>query len=149
VAHDLRELAWTTNPVCDTGISLVAFLGEVTERFCKATHLICRLELPETNETSVVPARVRHELLIVLKESLTNIGKHAGARNVTVSLAVSSAQVRLAIKDDGIGFDQTVASAGSGLRNMRERVEQAGGSLTIGSTPGAGVTLIAVVPLGR
>ena len=60
-----------------------------------------RAELQKIDEASAVPARVRHELLMVLKESLTNIGKHAAARNVTVALALNNGDVHLAIKDDG------------------------------------------------
>jgi len=149
VAHDLRELAWTTNPRCDTAVSLVAFIGEVTERFCKGAGLGCRLELPEVDGACVVPARVRHELLMVLKESLANIGKHAAARNVTVSLGMNNGDLRLTIKDDGRGFDTTVAAAGSGLRNLRERVQQAGGSFTVESQLGTGTTFTAMVPLEK
>ena len=149
VAHDLRELAWTTNPRCDNAVSLVAFIAEVTERFCKSAGLDCRLELPETDGTSAVPARVRHELLMVLKESLANIGKHAAARNVTVSLAMNNGDLRLAIKDDGRGFDTTVAAAGSGLRNLRERLQQTGGSFTVDSRPETGTTFTAVVPVEK
>ena len=149
VAHDLRELAWTTNPRCDNAVSLVAFVSEVTERFCKSAGLGCRLELPETDGASTVPARVRHELLMVLKESLANIGKHSAARNVTVSLAMNNGDLRLAIKDDGRGFDSTVAAAGSGLRNLKDRLQQAGGSFMVQSHPGAGTTFAASLPRDR
>jgi signal transduction histidine kinase len=82
----------------------------------------------------------------VTQESLNNVGKHAGASRVTVSLAAENGSVRLRINDDGVGFDPTVAgrllSQGHfGLAGMRERVEMVGGHLSIDSAPGRGTTV--------
>jgi signal transduction histidine kinase len=147
LAHDLRELAWTTNPRCDNTGSLVAFIGALTERFCQAAGLECRLDLPAGESSGEVPARVRHELVAVVKESLANVAKHAGAREVTVGLTMNNGQLNLAVKDDGRGFDSTRATPGSGLQNLRERVQQAGGALVVETKPGAGTTITTTMPL--
>jgi signal transduction histidine kinase len=147
LAHELRELAWTTNPRCDNTGSLVAFIGELTERFCQAAGLACRLDLPAGENSGEVPARVRHELLAVVKESLANVAKHASAREVTVGLTMNDGQLNLTVKDDGRGFDPARSSAGSGLRNLRERVQQVGGALEITTKAGAGTTITTTVPL--
>lgn len=146
LAHELRELAWTTNPRCDNAGSLVAFISEQTERFCQAAGLECRLSLPDTERSCAVPARVRHELLVILKESFANVAVHAGARRVKVSLAIHGEEARLVIEDDGRGFDPTRPAAGSGLRNLRERVEKLGGSFVVGSQPGGGTSIAARLP---
>jgi signal transduction histidine kinase/ligand-binding sensor domain-containing protein len=147
LAHELRELAWTTNPRCDNTISLAAFIGELAERFCEAAGLECKLDLPSGEGSRAVPARVRHELLILVKESLANVAKHAAARHVIVALATNGAEVRVVIRDDGRGFDPGRAARGSGLRNLRERLEQLGGSFEIESRPGAGTSVTAALPL--
>ena len=147
LAHELRELAWTTNPRCDNTGSLVAFIGDLTERFCQAAGLECRLDLPAGENSVEVPARVRHELLAVVKESLANVAKHAGAREVTVGLKMNNGQLNLTVKDDGRGFDPARATPGSGLQNLRERVRQVGGSLEITTKPGAGTTVATAIPL--
>jgi signal transduction histidine kinase len=82
----------------------------------------------------------------VTQESLNNIGKHAGASRVTVSLATENGSVRLRINDDGVGFDPVVASrllseGHFGLAGMRERVEMVGGRLVVDSAPGRGTTV--------
>jgi signal transduction histidine kinase len=97
--------------------------------------------------SSSLPARVRHETLVVLKESLANIAKHAHARSVTVRLALNQTEVRLAISDDGRGFDPTRNGAGAGLRNLRERVLQDHGQFSVDSQPGKGTTLTACLPI--
>ena len=82
----------------------------------------------------------------VTQETLNNVGKHAGASRVTVSLEAENGSVRLRINDDGAGFDPAVAakllSEGHfGLAGMRERVEMVGGHLSIDSAPGSGTTV--------
>jgi signal transduction histidine kinase/ligand-binding sensor domain-containing protein len=143
LAHEMRELAWTTNPRCDNSGSLVAFVSEYAERFCHAAGLACRLDLPDTDGALPVPARVRHELLVVLKETLANISKHARAKVVTVSLAIDAKGLRLGVRDDGRGFDPThLNGIGSGLRNMRERIDHIGGSFEVESLPNVGTRVV-------
>jgi signal transduction histidine kinase len=82
----------------------------------------------------------------VTQESLTNIGKHARASRVTVSLAAENGGVRLRIHDDGVGFDPVatrglVGEGHFGLVGMRERVEMVGGQLLVDSVPGEGTTV--------
>jgi signal transduction histidine kinase len=82
----------------------------------------------------------------VTQETLNNVGKHAGASRVTVSLEAENGSVHLRINDDGVGFDPAVAvkllSEGHfGLAGMRERVEMVGGNLTIESAPGKGTSV--------
>jgi signal transduction histidine kinase len=82
----------------------------------------------------------------VTQETLNNVGKHAGASRVTVSLEAENGSVHLRINDDGVGFDPAAAakllSEGHfGLAGMRERVEMVGGHLTIESAPGKGTSV--------
>lgn len=147
LANGLRELAWAINPRCDHLGSLGTFVGELTERFCSAARLECQLELPATGDARPVPARVRHELLAVVKEGLANIAKHAAARTVLVTLAVSGQEVSVQLRDDGAGFDPARANGGNGLQNLKERVAQAGGALSANSRPGSGTVLAASFPL--
>jgi signal transduction histidine kinase len=147
LAHDLRELAWTTNPRCDNTGSLAAFIGEVAERFAQAVGLECKLDLAAGADSRAVPARLRHELIAVLKESLANVARHAGARRVAVTLSLSNGEVHLVISDDGRGFDPAHVAAGNGLRNLRERLQPFGGSFTLASQAGQGTTVTACLPL--
>jgi signal transduction histidine kinase len=75
----------------------------------------------------------------VVQEALTNALRHSGARHVEVSLKSQGAWVIGAIADDGHGFDRRVRKDhGLGLLGMEERVREAGGSIRIESSPGAG-----------
>jgi signal transduction histidine kinase len=89
----------------------------------------------------------------VAQEALTSIHKHAAARNVSVLLERSANQVLVIVEDDGRGYDADAAPAEQkrsqlGVRGMRERVEQSGGTLEIESSPGSGTTVFVRVPAG-
>jgi signal transduction histidine kinase len=81
-------------------------------------------------------------------EALQNAAKHAHATEMEVALSVHAGQLRLSVRDNGVGLTSE-RPAGSGLENMRGRVESLGGHLDISSSPGAGTTLTAVVPALR
>jgi signal transduction histidine kinase len=86
----------------------------------------------------------------VAQEALANVAKHAGARQAMVSLSVQDGVARLAVRDDGAGFDVSRAARNHdrehfGLSSMRERVEMAGGSFQVRSRPGQGTTVTAVL----
>ena len=89
----------------------------------------------------------------VTQEALTNVLRHAQARRVSVLLERRPDLVSLIVEDDGAGFDaaavfQAARRRGKlGLLGMQERVALAGGTIEIESTPGAGTTVFARIPL--
>jgi signal transduction histidine kinase len=97
---------------------------------------------------------VRITLFQAIRELLTNVIKHARAKNVKVSMQVVDDRVKIAVEDDGIGFDATemletlaLGEAGHfGLFNVRERIEYLGGSFNILSTPGQGTHITIIIP---
>jgi signal transduction histidine kinase len=93
-----------------------------------------------------LPVATEVVLLRVCQEALANVRKHANARSATVRLGYDPDAVRLEVSDDGDGFDPDRVSGGYGLRGMRTRVAEAGGTLTVCSSPGAGSQVIATVP---
>jgi signal transduction histidine kinase len=92
-----------------------------------------------------LPMAIDVVLLRVCQEALANVRKHACAQSVTVRLGYDQDAVRLEVSDDGAGFDPASVSGGYGLRGMRTRVAEAGGMLTVRSSPGAGTWVSAVV----
>jgi two-component system NarL family sensor kinase len=97
-----------------------------------------------------LPEEVKTALFRVTQEALTNVRKHAQARQVRIALDFADDRVRLEVADDGVGFDveamQLDPKRGIGLRNMRERVASVGGRLEMRSGNG-GTTIVADVPV--
>jgi len=96
-----------------------------------------------------------HEVILyrVAQEAITNILKHANARQAHVILRESAGHIVLEVCDDGVGFDPSVQAASPvnghyGLLGMRERVELAGGRWTVVARPGEGTVVRADLPTG-
>lgn len=85
-------------------------------------------------------------LLRICQEALSNVSRHAAAGRVHVTLAYVDEGVMLDIGDDGSGFDPGRITEGNGLRGMRERVRNSGGTVEVETSEGAGCVISAVVP---
>jgi signal transduction histidine kinase len=94
------------------------------------------------------------QLFRLVQEALTNVRKHAGAREATVTLmSDGSGQLKVVIADDGQGFTPGSQRNGKarplGLTSMRERVEALGGTFHVNSQPGSGTQVTATIPIPR
>lgn len=104
------------------------------------------LDVDERNFS--VPPQLGYDLFYVVKESLHNAKKYAQASKVTISLIGEGDTLRIDVRDDGIGFDpEQVGPERFGLRGMRERLETAGGELSVRSAPGEGTNICIKVPI--
>ena len=91
-----------------------------------------------------------HETAIyrVVQEALTNVVKHASARSISIVVTTAEGMVRAVIEDDGAGFTfGDVRTEALGLVGMRERALLLGGRFDVESSPGAGTTIVAEMPL--
>lgn len=97
-----------------------------------------------------LPRAVEAALYFCALEAVQNAAKHAHATGIQLELSVDPAggQVELVVADDGGGFDPSAGSGdGAGLENMRDRIDDVGGSVSLTSQPGRGTRIQASVPL--
>jgi len=139
-------------PVLDDLGLFPALHAYVTE-FSKQTGLIIRFTSFTSSRIDDLDNAKRIVLYRVAQESLTNVGKHAKASLVTVSIKKIQRTIHLEIKDDGRSFKapgvlHVGKKKGLGLIGMRERVEMVNGCFTVESSPGEGTIIRAVIPLG-
>jgi signal transduction histidine kinase len=139
----LRRLMAELRPAVLDEQGLEAALHNQVRAFEATSGVACAIS---TGLQSRLAPDLETVLYRVTQETLNNVGKHANASRVTVSLAAGNGSVRLRINDDGVGFDPAAAarllSEGHfGLAGMRERVEMVGGHLTIDSAPGKGTSV--------
>ena len=103
------------------------------------------IHLAYDHELTVSDSSLAHALYRGVQEIITNSIKHARARNLWITLRRDDRGVRLEARDDGQGA--AAYTMGNGLRGMRERVEQAGGRISVMTQPGAGFTVDIWTPL--
>ena len=144
--QDVRRLAVELRPKALDDFGLVPALERLTINFAEQTGITVDFEaaLPER-----LPGEVETALYRIVQESLTNVVKHARARNVTVVLTRRGTAVTAVVEDDGQGFDpEQTRDDGFGLVGMRERLSLLDGRLEIESSPAGGTTIAVEVPLG-
>jgi signal transduction histidine kinase len=134
--ESLRAIIADLRPAVLDQLGLRAALEALLERQRESSGLEIeiRLELPDANagEPAYVP-ELEVTVYRLVQEALTNVVKHAEARNVHVMVAAADGQIVVEVRDDGAGFDPDEQHAGYGLRGMHERVGVVGGRLTISS----------------
>jgi signal transduction histidine kinase len=96
-----------------------------------------------------VTGQLAEEVLAVLREALTNVGKHAKASQVVITVAAGE-ELRLVVADDGLGMRDGPANGdGHGLKNLRQRAERLGGSVDIGTSREGGTRITWHVPFDQ
>lgn len=152
LSQEVRELAWELRPPEMDGLGLREALARYAGQWSRRTGV--PVDFVSTGDAHTgLTLEAETALYRVCQEALTNVLKHSGATGVTIVFECSAAQVVLVIEDDGRGFDAAALTNGTaerkrlGLLGMKERVELAGGSLTVESAPGAGTTVVARLAL--
>jgi signal transduction histidine kinase len=94
-----------------------------------------------------LPVDRQRDLILMFKEGLHNITRHAAATVVEVRLAQGNSQLSVTVHDNGHGFDPAAATEGMGLTNLQRRAAKHGGSVRIDSAPARGTTLTICLPI--
>ena len=93
---------------------------------------------------ALVAPEIQRHLLLMFREALHNVARHAQAQNVRIRIGWDNRAIRFSVHDDGVGFEG--GTVGNGLRNLRERAVLTGGELHIVSACGKGTEIRVEVP---
>jgi signal transduction histidine kinase len=149
---NLRSLITELRPAALDELGLGAALEALFERVQSTHGLEVEATVKLAHKGGIGRPRldsdVETTIYRVVQESLTNAARHGHAQRVTVEVSERGEEIRLSVRDDGVGFDPAVPVAGFGLTGMRERVALAGGHLDIVSSS-AGTTIDVAVPTVR
>jgi signal transduction histidine kinase len=147
--HSLDEIVWTVNPSNDTLEGLVNYICKHAQDFLRVAGLRYRLEVPEQLPPMPMTPEVRHNVFLASKEAVTNIVRHAKATAAWIRLRLDSSSFTVEIEDNGCGIaDPDAPSVRNGLRNMRKRMDDIGGTFSIGRGKEGGALVRLTVPIG-
>ena len=146
MTESVARLCREYHPAELLGLGLEDTLRAYVREFSRRQGVACQLSTASLTE----PLGGEHELHLyrIVQETLTNVARHARARQVTVRLARRGQAIVLTIRDDSVGFTpDTAETRGLGLVTMRQRAEIMGATLTIRSRPRRGTEIRVVLPL--
>ena len=150
--EQVRDLSFELRPSLLDDLGLSAALRWCADRFAHRTMIQTRSTISLQDRMRLKP-ELETACYRIVQEALTNVARHARARNVAINLGTLNREIFLSIKDDGIGFDAPFPKDGSspirlGLRGMRERALALGGRLEIESASSVGTEIRAYFPNG-
>ena len=149
-ARTLKEMIWIANPANDTAEGLVSRICQTAEDFLGDAQIRCRLDLAPQLPQRSLSLEQRRNLLLVAREALNNIVKHAAATEVCIRARDGDNTLHLAIEDNGQGFDLATARPdGLGLASMRRRVQTCGGTFELETGRHAGTKILITVKLSQ
>jgi len=149
-ARELKEMIWVANPANDTVEGLVSRICQSAEDFLHDARVRCRLDIAPRLPEHPLSVDQRRNLLLVVREAINNIVKHARATEVHVRASGSSNTLHLEIEDNGRGFDPGAARPdGLGLGSMKRRVENMGGTFELASHQGTGTKIVITIKLSQ
>jgi len=149
VYETVRSLMRQLRPVALDELGLASAVQYDVEQW-QRRHGSVKCEFSAEGELEALDEKMNITVYRLVQECLTNVAKHAAARNVRISIVqgADGSVLTVSVTDDGRGFDPGVRRQGLGLVGLRERVEALGGHLEIDSSPWAGTRIEAIIPTG-
>jgi signal transduction histidine kinase len=145
VIGDVRSYIFGLRPTSLSAGNLTNTLEQIAHETEERTGVTVIVDVDGSLE-----ARLDHgsaEVIHIVREALSNVGRHAAATTCRVSLRRDGPSAVIEVDDDGRGFDRESTSSGLGMGNLAERAAAIGGTLEVDSEPGRGTTVRVTVPL--
>jgi signal transduction histidine kinase len=149
--EDLRRICADLRPPALDRMGLAAAVRAYVCKIERQSSFRIALHIAEETD-SWLPEDVALCIFRILQETLSNVQKHAAARQVEVCFLLRQNEVCLTVRDDGKGFhvppylDGLLDDQHFGLIGLRERINMVGGELTLTSEPGQGTLVVVCIP---
>ncbi len=151
IIENVRRLARDLSPIVLDDLGLQAAIEYLVNNFSKIYNV--KIMYQQTDINHLYDADSQRIIYRILQEALTNIGKHAEAKHVSLVIEKEDRAVRFTVKDNGRGFnvqktlDKKGTERGIGLEAMSERVRILGGRINLVSRPGIDTTVTFTAPI--
>jgi signal transduction histidine kinase len=152
MSDDIRTMSYLLHPPLLDEMGLAPALKWYVEGFAERSKIAVDLEC--SKNLGRLPREVETAIFRIVQEGLINIHRHSASLTAAIQITWSGSQIRLEIRDNGKGISpemrhqmESGGTVGVGVRGMRERVSQLGGSLEINSAgPGTGTCIVVRLP---
>jgi signal transduction histidine kinase len=145
----LDVIVWAVDPEDNSLQSLADYLTGYTTEYFTHTQIACRFKVPVSLPPITLEGRVRHDLLMTVKEALNNVVRHAEATELEFRLDVVDGSLEIDIADNGKGVEPAAQSSGHGLKNLSARLRSLGGQCTVEPRTSGGTIVKIRLPLAE
>ena len=146
IEEDIRKVSHDLSTDFVSGSGFMAIISELIEKQTMAYQLEYTFNFNDDIQWGLIPNKTKINIYRSIQESLQNIYKHANAKVVNISFELKSNLIYLSISDDGDGFDLNKSKEGIGVKNIKTRVEEIGGSVKFKSKLHDGTEVLITIP---
>jgi signal transduction histidine kinase len=149
LAFDLERVVWSVSPKNNSLDRLASYVGSFSRNFLRGGSIECLFECSSVIPKLTVPPDIQHHVLSLTREAVNNVQKHSRATQVVVRTEYVDGLFKIHIRDNGVGFnlDAPENAERNGLENMRSRVAEMRGQISVESSPGHGTDVRVAVPI--
>ena len=151
LVDSMSDIVWAVDPRREALSDLVHRMRRFSSDVFTAKDIAFTFESRVADDAARLPADLRRQIYLVLKEAVNNAARHSGCSRATVRLEriASPPALLLVVEDDGVGFELDGDITGVGLGSLVTRARAMGGTLDLSSGEGKGTRVSLVVPLER
>ena len=140
--ENMTHIVWSLQPRNDNFDQMLLRIKSYALENLSVKNIEIYFDIDEKLSGIKIAANKRKELFLIYKEVLNNIQKYANATQVHIQFKRLGGDLRMEIRDNGIGFDIKALNDGNGMFTMRERAAALNGNFDMDSEPGKGTTVV-------
>jgi len=126
----IDEVVWTINPKNDSLENTILYAVDFANELFNNSEIELHIEIPNEIPDLVLKSEIRHNLLLSLKEIMTNAIRHSRAKNFWLKVFIEENKIILELADDGIGIDFTsIDNFSNGINNIKMRIRKINGNI--------------------
>lgn len=129
----MDDMLWSIQPENDSMEKTLERMNQYAQGLQFTYGFVLQMLIDEQVMQLKLDMNIRHEIFLIYKESIQNIARHSGAKNVVVNIDIDRSSLWMKIQDDGRGFSVTASERGRGIREMKKRAANVKGELDIQS----------------
>jgi signal transduction histidine kinase len=150
LVESMGDIVWAINPKRDRVGDLLQRMRRFASDTFTGRNIDFTFRAPDAGRDLALAADVRREVLLIFKEAVNNIARHARCHHADIDVRIERDGLLLQVADDGQGLSLSSGREdGHGLRSMRERAARLNGCLDVDTNPGGGTRLVLRVPWRR
>lgn len=147
ISDNLSDIVWSLQPAHDDTSQLIGRMKRYAADMLAGSNIQYNVDISDSLRDTAMHMQMRHDFYLVFKEAINNIVKHSGATRVNINIKNTAMSIEMEISDNGNGGSVSHTAGGNGLKNMKHRVEQHGGTFRINQSPESGTCLNFIFPL--
>lgn len=145
----MSDIVWAINPQRDHLSDLSHRMRRFASDTLGARAIAFEMRLPADSADARLEGNLRREVFLIFKEAVNNIVRHSGCARVEIDLRLHQGLLGLELRDDGSGFEPGGDDDGHGLKSMRSRAQELGGTFELMSAPGSGTRIRMEAPVAQ